>query len=647
MNRASFWRDRKRGAGILSVLVGSSMLLLLAFTVAGTSFHHVSMSNRMHNDQSAKNLAEAAIAKAIQKLMIDHTRYQPAAAGDNVPIGAAPEAHGFLTFDPTEAAAFNANLKQVRLEASVNNFGNQSSKPAGSRTLPAESVYLRAVGVDHGVEKCVEAVLYIPQFPWAVASEGKIVGRDTYVASVKDWADSDDPALHKPGHLVTNASGLADAVKFDGNVTVTGDVQSRSGADFGDATIRGERRLNADAVQIPEIDTAVYNTAARATGDNVFDDSNPPTSGRPIQGEAYGRTSLYSSGIKLDGGILYVDGSLTLTGPLEGEGAIIATGDISITGTGSLSSNNKVALVSDGDVSIQGVGTDKMELSGMIYSEGALTIDNARIKGNVLAATDGSSMTLTDTELISGSEKFEITLKTPGTTGGATTLFTAPRGLRTNGVGQTTTVVTRNVKINPAGPLSPPNVQTVTLNLDLTSNIDPTIDPSRFKDPATGKYEIVRNMGHGARDQSGASLPAGLYTSRFDGTTYYEIPPTTTVAPLTASMLNVTIGGVVTSGADPALLTKVQTYARQRLEAQLGRPLEPIEVSGLNSAMSGYVTDLPTTSSLQEAAWNLEESQAGTTGGGSTTVLRTEDFSPNKFLDRANKIRVLYWREVP
>jgi cytoskeletal protein CcmA (bactofilin family) len=637
----SFWRDRKRGAGILSVLVGSSMLLLLAFTVAGTSFHHVSMSNRMHNDQSARNLAEAAIAKAIQQLMIDHTKHQPPVAGQaiQVPPGAPDHQCGYLTFDPDTAADFNAKLKSVKLEASVNNFGNQSSKPAGSRTLPAESVYLRAVGIDHGVEKSVEAVLYIPQFPWAVASQGKILGRDTYVASVKDWADAEDPALHKPGHLLTNANGLADAVKFDGNVTVTGDVQSRSGADFGNATIRGERRLNADAVEIPSIDVSVYNTAGRATGDNVYDDSTPPTSARPIQGEAYGRTSLYSNGIKLDGGILYVDGSVTLNGPLEGEGAIIATGDVKISGSGSLASNNKVAIVSKGDVEIRGLGSDKLQLSGMIYSEGAMTIDNARVKGNVLAATDAASMTLTDTELISGSEKLEITLNS-----GGGTLFTAPRGWRTEG-SETAASLRRTVRVDPLLPATAPgNLRTVNLTLDVTSNLDPTIDISRFRDADTGKYEISRHMEYGAYDQAGnAIVGGGVFTTRFDGTRYYEVPATTSVPPVTSSMLNVTVDGVVTSGADPDLVTKVQAYVRRKLEDEIDRTLISTEVTSLNDVVRDWVGDVVANTNLRQASWKMEESQ-GSGGGGAGATL---DFSPNKFLDRANKVRVLYWREVP
>lgn len=659
MKKLTAWRSQKeKGAGIMTVLIGSTMMLLLAFTVAGTSFHHLSMANRLDHSQTARNLAEAAIARGIAAIQVQHDLYQTPTAADTIkiPPGAPDNQCGFLTFHPGTAASFQSdNLHQTELFASLNNFGDDNVKYTGGKQVPGDCVYLRAVGLDHGVEKAMEAVLYVPQFPWALASAGNVSAHDTYVAAVKTMADADDPTKHLPANLLSNSQNTSDAMNFTGNVTITGDVQAAGGAQFNDATIKGEKRLFASQAPIPHVDITSYNTQGQAPPSNVFSGSNPTDYNRPIQGPAYCDTALTAAnGLQLDGGILYVNGPLTVTGPIKGEGAIIATGGIDIQGTGTLTSNNKVAILSGGDLRLRGI-SEKLTLSGMLYSEGNVYTDNLRVKGNVIGADGGStanpSMLLERTEFFYSDEKTEIQIKMPST-GGTTTTFDPGTPLGLDQANTPDTTFTLPMKIDPAQPLTPSNIQNVTFSTQLASQLDPALDPStRFKD-GSGNFEISRQT-NSAYDASGNALPPGVYTARRNSTTggFYDVAPTTSVAAITDNDMLIYVQGTLYHAGNPAekaaAVSAARAHAKSVLEGQLGRALDATEVSILNAQLDNRLNNLvPLSYSIGEAAARLEEWASGSTGGGSTVTV-TKDFSPSAFLSWAENIRVLYWREVP
>lgn len=652
MRVSSTGSSRKRGAGILTVLTASSLLLLLGLTVAGTSFHHLSVSNRMHHAQVAKNLAEDCLAKGLARVMA-HTPPDAAMPFPGVmSISNAQDESGVLTFDSTQLPTLNAKLKSTRMIQSFNNIGGDTSKtvPGTSITIPEHSIYLRAVGVDHGVERCMEAVLWVPPFPYAMAAGGKIsLSGSSKVASVKDVADLGDPSKLLPGSLATNSLAATDALKLDGaDILVTGDVQSAGGADIAPgAVVRGERRLHAGQVHIPTVDISSYNTSAKP-GVTTFASSNGPSQ---VDGFAYRDGGLdFNSGVTLNGGVVYVNGDLTVSGPIQGEGALIATGKLTITGSGQLNSNNKVALLSKQDMTLTGTSGAHLGASGLLYTEGKLKADYADISGSAAAPTQ--DVEFNNVNMIQDRSQTKVTV----------------------------TTASGRVEIQDFKPSKFPIGSTLTvgaLSFDLTSlGFEAQIisPKDRFKDAATGEYHMKVN--YQTTDPSGkskaleitnpgpppvyAKLPPGVYESFKDANgNIYQGPPVSpsSVAPLDYSDLQFTLHGTTYSGTDaatPANLMRQEIVAA--LEAQNGGPLSSSQLNILNqklvlinpsSLIDSFMT-LGNQDGLAGISVNMNEHNATASlpPGETVTFTLNPDVSNASFINLADRVRLLYWREV-
>lgn len=639
---------KRRGAGILTVLVASTLLLLLAFTVAGTSFHHLNVSNRLHHAQAARNLAEASLGKAVAELMYQHDKYKGAFPQDIFPIPnqwSPNGTGGLIAFSPAKVAEYNSLLKVTRLEQSYNNFGTDASLPANGRTLPGESAYLQAVGVDHGVERAMECLIYIPRFPYAVGSAGKVdIFGASKVAAVKDPADMGDPTKELPGHLLSNDTSTSDAVHLHGNqVVITGDVQASGGANFENNSVKGERRLFANQVKIPNIDITSYNPLGQPGCQTVTPGSQ---STNQITGLNHSAGSVdYNGGLQLDGGVLYVNGDINIQGQISGEGAIIATGRVTINAAGQVATNNKVAVLSQGDLELTGTSSDRLTVSGIVYSEGKVTTDFASIFGNAVT-TSGQGMSLTDTlfyqDPVNGGA---VNVTTPGTAGGVE----LPNGF---------TFPPQNAE--PLGLYQPGPPPSVT-PFDPQLQVKISQPLSRFDD-GTGKVVIRKTMDQGS-DINQQPLGPGTYKTLWDpvGLRNYEVPAPTGPPVLNMADVSVTIGGVDIVGTDPNFLTAIRSHCIAVATAANGGPLSAVQLTvlnqfidqrfgGTNLVNSWTATDLMvglrTTASGANDKYIFGTAPAGTPG---TTIFTLDLNKPdhmNEFLSRAEKIRVLYWRDV-
>ena len=123
-------------------------------------------------------------------------------------------------------------------------------------------------------------------------------------------------------------------------------------------------------------------------------DYDPETEGKPslvygpgvdkIQGRYVASGDVFVNDLKLEDGLLFVRGNVTVTGKVSGKGAIVATGDITING----SMNTKAdlaALVSEGDIKIRGVGQNSSTFQGLILAEGSFSAKDTRIVGTVIS----------------------------------------------------------------------------------------------------------------------------------------------------------------------------------------------------------------------------------------------------------------------
>ncbi len=650
------WKQRqhRQGTGLLTVLTASSLLMMLAFTVAGTSFHHLNVSNRIGHAQRARNLAEAALAQAVAELLKDPNLAEPLIAWRPAPY--IPDgAQALFTFVPGNLPALNGQLKRPILQVCINNLTGTVAKtdPLSGRSVPAESAYLRAVGVDHGVEKAFECMIYVPRFPWAVAAAGPVYADgETTIAGVEDPADVGDPTKHRAGHITTNANVGDDSVKFVGDqVTVTGDVQSASGANLGNSLVKGEKRLYAPPVPIPRITLSDYDTAGKP-GLTAFNGS--VTS---VSGYSRGTGNIVGGDLHLNGGVVYVDGDVQLN-KVTGEGAIITTGKLEVAG-GDLSAGNKMALLAGGELKV-GNPSDRTKLSGVIYSEKKLTADKVDLFGNAVSTERNpgdSELILHDSKVMTSSSSglFEMTVGG----GGAGTTPVYPRGY--TGVDMTTNPgATQTMAFPVPVPDGAGGHQVINFTFDISTQV--TRNPADFV--IGGGYEFSVHA-PGPFDVNGNPLPPGEYvikpgyTGTSPGVTYHYESPTSGAHQLGPADLTVWLGGTSAVPGDAGdLKEQVKNFMLATVASDLsGAGLPPLDangiaaIDGIATAMFGSPTNIETFGALSGIAGaSLENASATPGGGGTGETLKIDLFNQYTTTgDRyslADKIRVLFWREV-
>ena len=389
---------RSRGIGLVSMLVVSLLIFVLALAVSGAGLFHLNLSARQAHETVAQDLAEAAVSRVLERVLEQESRTgeldfgEDRLATERVEIpGSTPGSFGLVTFDPNYSDPSGA-----RVPASVNNLRSDSSTAADNGTvIPRESIYVVGYGISGEVERRVEAVVYLPRFPFSIASQGSFRGSDVLVAGLDDDAVVRPGVpvpreLLKSGHLVSNST-IPNAVQLGGRSWVKGNVQSVSGAQLGPETrVDGELLLYSAPAEIPRIDVTRY----RPTSGPVF--AGLLALERHLE---LGRTAIFSGsmviidGLYLDGGFLYVNGDLEIRGGVHGKGAIVATGNLTINGGGSVSSDNVAAFLAGGDISIQGTTSSPEDsiVEGLIYAGGRAVVKDVTLIGTLLSAGTGES----------------------------------------------------------------------------------------------------------------------------------------------------------------------------------------------------------------------------------------------------------------
>jgi hypothetical protein len=425
----------RRGVSIATVLILGALGLALALTLAGMTFSHLSVSTKLSNASQARSLAEAAIGQGIERLVTNQGKAFEKAPTDGgpVPLGlTVTMAHleggrGRLTFNETEADDWDMTV-------STYNLNSQSVVAPDGRVVPDRAVRFVAEGEYRGTKKTIEAIVYIPEYPYSVASKGKfyssgaltIAGAEDFAAVLAD--DFEDNM--EPGHLASNSSDSADALTLTesgGEVLVTGDVKSvGSISAVSTAEIRGDQRPNDESVDLPEINFAdfdPYNFGAPQTLTAQPDGSLYPTQNleglRRYEGDVSLEKAKFPSGAN-DGALLWVDGDVTINQELSGTGALFATGNIYINNAGqvNLDAGDNMAIVAGGDLRINGRGNsaDAAFMRGVLVAGGETELSQVTVAG-VLAGGEteyvdpdkgidqslGSSdptVTLTDAQII-------------------------------------------------------------------------------------------------------------------------------------------------------------------------------------------------------------------------------------------------------
>ena len=108
-----------------------------------------------------------------------------------------------------------------------------------------------------------------------------------------------------------------------------------------------------------------------------------------------------NKGLELNGGVLYVDGDLAISGGVDGYGAVFCTGSMRVSGGGTLATDSLCALVAGGGLSISGAGADKTQFRGLVYSAGALNVSDITVVGSLVGSSaSGAPMTVVRSNLL-------------------------------------------------------------------------------------------------------------------------------------------------------------------------------------------------------------------------------------------------------
>jgi len=344
----------------------TALLLTVAWVLCGVAYHHLSFANRSDHAQRAQNLAEAVVALGMAKVLED-----PDYGPDDPPlvVPAGENGGGWLSF----AAVPDRPL-------STNNLAGDNSVPGwNERVVPKHSVMLVGEGRYGTVTRRVEALMYVPPFPYSVASEGSFLATGPLLVASVGHPGSDELM---PGHLVSNASGTA--VTTESDAEITGDLQAVGGASLSARTeVRGETRLNDAPASLPRINVSDY---------------DPQVQGRPAQNApAYLKAPILEGfvrrngdlhiqdGMEMQGASVFVDGNLTLEGGVRGRGALFVTGNALLLGGSALSSDNQAALVVGGNVEVRSDNRERSYFQGLIYAGGSLSAEEVTLMGPLVS----------------------------------------------------------------------------------------------------------------------------------------------------------------------------------------------------------------------------------------------------------------------
>ncbi len=390
---------KSRGFAVMPVLVSSLLFLLLIATMLVMSRADIAVAVDAEKELDAELYGESVVALAAADLLDGQVGMSgefvyPPDAGEKAP-------RGRLTFDRFGDVPFSTNAlaSDVALEG------------WNGVWVPKRSVHLVGVGQVGSMRVVHEAILSLDQFPFAVASAGKVRGSamDVYaISSLEALAGGVTEDEKQPGNVVSN-DGSETAVTLGTDTKVTGDVRAAGGVDYiSRDQVLGEVKEGQTAQNLPILDLSVYDPAGGGQQSYVLYE---PTMTEIKDGKVRATGPLMVGDLHLDSGLLYVEGDLTITGAVTGNGAIVCSGGVTVTGQMNLESD-LVALVAGGDVLIDGRGIDAggTRMQGLVYTNGSFKAEDSTVVGAIVSAQVDGVTQLDRVNLIQvpGATNFEV-----------------------------------------------------------------------------------------------------------------------------------------------------------------------------------------------------------------------------------------------
>jgi len=385
-------RRKRRGQILPMVLLVFLLMMALVTGVASTAYLVQRSSDEYSRQSVVRNLGDSALATAIAKLRDDSSFAGRVDYKDE-------RGEASVSFDPGH---------------STNNIlGDGAKQGLDGSVVPPGTAQLQAEVLYRG--RPFKSVVMIGKspFPYVVASSGAFTSNGSLLlGALRSLSDLDDglaPDDLVKGSLLTNS-----ALTISGPADVIGDLKTASTASLSGVNQRqGKLTENAKPEDIPKIRLSDYDPAGKPEI-ITYPANRPPSPSVKLELSGLARASgsvVLNEGLNLNGGVLYVDGDVTVSKGVTGYGALFATGKIKVSGGSNLGSDSLCALVAGGDLTISGAGADKTQFRGLVYSYGELAISDVTIVGSLVgASTSGRGMTVQRANLVYDPEGVAIDL---------------------------------------------------------------------------------------------------------------------------------------------------------------------------------------------------------------------------------------------
>lgn len=414
MVRGKRW---SRGVSLGITLIALSALASIIFLAisAGTGYLHLSQAEQRR--EHAKNLAEAAIAEALDKMAASDFKFGSQATDRvEVSFSGLEDAEGIVSFVPGELP----NGK------STYNFEGDASIPGErERSVPPRAAHLLARGRVGTTQAWVECVFHRPPFPDALISSGPVEASGLTLASVRTPESYQggeprniDPEELLAGNLFSNASHGPDngpSVNLGPHSRIMGSLGS-VGAILVDplSVVEGSVRPGASVRTLPEIDIPSRIAVMRKNSVTI----GPVHSGPLVETWfSHAPNGLTVPGdLDLNGSSLSVNGQLRVEGRLKGAGIVLVNGPVAILNGGSnVVSTDEVAVAATGNVELRASGESNY-FKGLVYSEGDVVARDITVVGALMThGKNGAegSMKLENVRFIHTPSSVTLALKAP------------------------------------------------------------------------------------------------------------------------------------------------------------------------------------------------------------------------------------------
>ena len=309
-----------------------------------------------------------------------------------------------ITFNPAAGVPY-----------STNNLSQSTAVTGWDNTLvPPNSVHLVAVchsGVQHRV---FEQIYSFSVFPWSVASNGSITGNDMEVFGISESTvayDGIQDNEKEKSDILSNSPtgstpGSTNSIFLTGNSLVSGDATA-----VGNVSALAPSEILGDRFEGSQYEKVI--TVPKRAADYEPNPSDTLAYGPTIDKlsglyEVTGDTNI--GDLTFDDGMLYVRGNAIITGTIKGTGAIVAEGDITVTGSMETASD-LAALVAGGDIKINGDGVNTSSFQGLVLAEGSFEAKDTQIIGAVVSLASDGNVNLERVRAINAQDLTRIDIK--------------------------------------------------------------------------------------------------------------------------------------------------------------------------------------------------------------------------------------------